>query len=93
MEPIFDLEITTPEDFLGDVISDLNARRAKVEGVHLKKHLQVIKAQAPLAHLFGYATELRSISQGRASFSMQMREYAPMPDKISRQILSGEKIQ
>lgn len=92
LEPIFDLEITTPDEFLGDVISDLNTRRAKVEGVHLQNHLQVIKAQVPLMHLVGYATELRSISQGRASFSMQMREYAPMPDKISRQILSGEKI-
>ena len=92
LEPIFDLEISTPNDFLGDVMGDLNTRRAKVEGVHLQNHLQVIKAQVPLVHLVGYATELRSISQGRASFSMQMREYAPMPNKISKQVLSGENI-
>ena len=92
LEPLFDLEVVTPEDFMGDVISDLNARRAKIEGVQLQKHLQVIKAHAPLAELFGYATELRSVSQGRASFSMQMKEYAPIPNKIAQQILSGEKI-
>ncbi len=92
LEPIFNLEIVTPDEFLGDVMGDLNTRRAKVEGVHLQNHLQVIKAQVPLVHLVGYATELRSISQGRASFSMQMREYAPMPDKISKQVLSGENI-
>ena len=92
LEPIFDLEIVTPDEFLGDVMGDLNTRRAKVEGVHLQNHLQIIKAQVPLVHLVGYATELRSISQGRASFSMQMREYAPMPNKISQQVLSGEKI-
>ena len=92
LEPLFDLEVVTPEEFIGDVISDLNARRAKIEGVQLKKHLQVIKAHAPLAELFGYATELRSVSQGRASFSMQMREYAPIPEKIAQQILSGEKM-
>ena len=92
LEPIFDLEIVTPDEFIGDVMSDLNTRRAKVEGVHLQNHLQVIKAQVPLMHLVGYATELRSISQGRASFSMQMRDYAPTPDKISRQILSGENV-
>ena len=90
LEPIFDLEITTPDEFLGDVISDLNSRRAKVEGVRLENHLQVIKAQAPLARLFGYATELRSISQGRASFSMQMREYGPVPEREEKQILSGK---
>ncbi len=92
LEPLFDLEVVTPDEFLGDIMSDLNARRAKIEGVSLENHLQVIKAQAPLVHLFGYATELRSISQGRASFSMQMREYTPMPDRIAKQVLSGEKI-
>ncbi len=89
LEPIFDLEITTPDEFLGGIMSDLNARRAKVESVSLENHLQVIKAQAPLLHLFGYATELRSISQGRASFSMRMCEYLPVPNKMSKQILSS----
>ena len=89
LEPIFDLEIITPEEFLGDVMSDLNSRRAKVEKVSMEHHLQVIKAQVPLMNLFGYATALRSVSQGRASFSMQMREYLLLPKKVEEQILSG----
>jgi len=90
LEPLFDLEIVTPKDFLGDIMSDLNSRRAKVEEVSMENHLQVIKAQAPLIHLFGYATDLRSVSQGRASFSMQMKRYSLLPDKVARQIISGE---
>ena len=88
LEPVFDLEIITPEAFLGDVMGDLNTRRAKVEGVRLENHLQVIKAQVPLATIFGYATELRSVSQGRASFSMQMREYQRVPDKVAQKLIS-----
>ena len=90
LEPFFDLEVITPDEFLGDVIGDLNSRRAKIEAVNMKNHLQVVKARAPLVHLMGYATELRSISQGRASFSMQMLEYASVPKKIEEQILAGE---
>ena len=90
LEPIFNLEVLTPEEFVGDVMSDLNIRRAKVEEMFLENHLQVIKAQVPLAPLFGYATELRSLSQGRASFSMEMREYTPVSEKILKQILDGE---
>ena len=92
MEPIFDLEVTTPDEFLGDVMSDLNSRRAKVESVNLKNHLQIIRARTPLVNMFGYATALRSVSQGRASFSMQMREYKLVPDKTEQQILSGSAI-
>lgn len=90
LEPVFDLEVITPENFLGAVINDLNARRAKIDGVQMQKHLQVVKAQVPLMNLFGYATDLRSVSQGRASFSMKMREYVKLPDKIAKQIISGE---
>ena len=90
LEPVFDLEVITSENFLGTVINDLNSRRAKVEGVQMQNHLQVIKAQVPLMNLFGYATDLRSVSQGRASFSMKMREYVKLPDKIAKQIISGE---
>ncbi len=90
LEPIFDVDVTVPESFLGDVVSDLNARRGKVQQVISQGHLQVIKARVPLMRLFGYATDLRSFSQGRASFSMQMREYALVPEKLSQQILSGQ---
>ena len=87
LEPIFDLEIITPEEFLGDVMGDLNTRRAKVEGMSLENHLQVIKAQVPLATIFGYATALRSVSQGRAGFSMQMREYQKVPGKVAQKLI------
>ena len=90
LEPIFDLEVVTPEAFLGEVLSDLNTRRAKVDEVHVRNHLQVVKASTPLVHLFGYATSLRSFTQGRASFSMKMKHYALVPEKISQQIISGE---
>ena len=90
LEPIFELEVVTPESFLGDVLSDLNTRRAKVGEVSTRHHLQVIKAGIPLIHTFGYATSLRSFTQGRASFSMKMKHYALVPEKISKQIFSGE---
>ncbi len=89
LEPLFDLEVITPEEFLGDVTRDLNARRGKILGVETKDHLQVVKAQAPLMALFGYATQLRSFSQGRADFTMRMKEYAPTPLKITELVLSG----
>ena len=88
LEPIFDLEVLTPPEFLGDVLSHLGGCRAKVLGVRLQNHLQVVQAQAPLMNMFGYATALRSVSQGRASFSMKMKHYAPLPEKLSKKILS-----
>ncbi len=90
LEPIFDLEVLSPEDFLGDVLSHLNTKRAKIEQVLSQKQLQVVKAQVPLMNMFGYATDLRSISQGRASFSMKMKTYEKVPDKIAQKILSGD---
>ena len=81
LEPIFKLEIITPEEFIGDVIGDLNSRRGRVEEIKNKGAVQVIEAQAPLIHLLGYATRLRSITQGRASFSMEIEGYEVLPDK------------
>jgi len=88
LEPIFKLEIFTPEDFMGTVIGDLNARRGKVHSMAPKSGGQVIQAEAPLASLFGYATDIRSLSQGRATFSMEFLEYAPVPPKVEAEILS-----
>jgi len=88
LEPIFKLEIFTPEDFMGTVIGDLNARRGKVHSMAPKPGGQVIQAEAPLASLFGYATDIRSLSQGRATFSMEFQEYAPVPPKVEAEILS-----
>jgi elongation factor G len=87
LEPVFKLEIFTPEDFMGSVIGDLNGRRGKVHSMTPKPGGQVIQAEAPLASLFGYATDLRSLSQGRASFSMEFLEYASLPAKVEAEIL------
>ncbi len=89
LEPIMKLEVGAPDDFLGNVISDLNSRRGKVLSMNVKAGGgQVINAEVPLAKLFGYATDVRSISQGRASFSMVFLEYAPVPPKVKEEILS-----
>lgn len=79
LEPIMDLEISTPEDYIGDVIADLNGKRGKVVGVSAEGHLQTLKAHAPLAELFGYSTSIRSATQGRASFTMQFLQYDVVP--------------
>lgn len=90
LEPIMNLEVVTPEEYLGDVMNDLNSKRAKVVGVDADDALQVIKAHAPLAEMFGYSTSLRSATQGRANFTMQFEKYDVVPknraDEIIRKI-------
>ena len=81
LEPIMKLEITTPEEFLGDVIGNITSRRGRIEEVRDQAHLKVIRAIAPLAHLFGYATSLRSVSQGRASYVMEPSHYEPVEEE------------
>lgn len=88
LEPMFKLEIFTPEDFMGTVIGDLNSRRGKVHNMAPKPGGQVIHAEAPLATLFGYATDIRSLTQGRANFSMEFMQYAPVPPKVEAEILN-----
>jgi len=88
LEPIMDMEIVCSEEHVGDVISDLNARRGKVLGLEESKSSRIIKALIPLAETFGYATSLRSVSQGRASFSMQIKNYAEVPAAKSREIIA-----
>lgn len=75
LEPIFFVEVTTPEDYLGDVIADLNSRHGRIEGISQKNDLQIVKAQAPLSMMFGYVTKLRSVSQGRANYTMNFSHY------------------
>jgi elongation factor G len=79
LEPVMALEVVTPDDYLGDVISDLNSKRAKIVGVEVTGHLQTVKAHVPLAEMFGYSTALRSETQGRANFTMQFLEYDVVP--------------
>ncbi|MBT8328426.1 MAG: elongation factor G [Desulfofustis sp.] len=90
LEPVMDLEAVTPEEYVGEVISDLNSKRGKVTGIETEKEVQVIRAHVPLAEMFGYSTSLRSATQGRAHFSMQFLEYDVVPqakaDKIIKKI-------
>lgn len=86
LEPIMDVEVVTPEEYLGDVMGDLNSRRGKIEGFSARKDAQVIKATVPLAEMFGYATVLRSMTQGRAIFTMQFLRYSEVPRSIADEI-------
>lgn len=75
MEPVFAVEVVTPEEFVGDVIADLSARRGKIEGIDMRGNLQIVKAFAPLSEMFGYVTQLRSLTQGRAVYTMTFSHY------------------
>ena len=81
LEPLMDLQVITPEEYLGDVLSDLNKKSAQVNGVDAEKTRQVVRAKAPLAQLFGYSTDLRSATQGRATFTMMFSEFSVVPPK------------
>jgi elongation factor G len=74
-----DLEITTPEEYIGEVIADVNGKRGKVVGVSAENHVQIVNAHVPLAELFGYSTSIRSATQGRANFAMQFLQYDMVP--------------
>jgi elongation factor G len=87
LEPIMEVDIVTPEEYLGSLISNINARRAKIEGIETKAQVKIITAYIPLVEMFGYATTLRSISQGRATFTMQFLCYDKVPANIVKEIL------
>jgi elongation factor G len=88
LEPIMAVEAVTPDEYLGDVIGDLNSRRGRVEGIEQRGNSQVIRAQVPLAEMFGYATDLRSRTQGRATYTMQFNSYQEVPESVSREIVA-----
>ncbi len=81
LEPVMRVEIVVPEDYLGDVIGDINARRGEVRQVEARGVVQAVTAEVPLASMFGYATDLRSASQGRGTYTMQFARYAPKPEQ------------
>ncbi|RMH63420.1 MAG: elongation factor G [Calditrichaeota bacterium] len=87
MEPVFSIEVVVPEEYMGDVIGDLNSRRGKISGILPRKDAQVVSGHVPLSEMFGYATVLRSITQGRAVYSMQFSHYEKVPDSISKEII------
>ncbi|MGH9012422.1 MAG: elongation factor G [Acidimicrobiia bacterium] len=88
LEPIMAVEVVTPEDYMGDVIGDLSSRRGKVEGMEQRGSAQVVRAQVPLAEMFGYATDLRSRTQGRATYTMQFDSYQKVPESIGQEIIA-----
>ena len=88
LEPVMAVEVVTPEDYMGDVIGDLSSRRGRVEGMEQKGNSQAIRALVPLADMFGYATDLRSRTQGRATYTMQFHSYAEVPESIAKEIVA-----
>lgn len=91
LEPIMKIEVTTPEEFLGDIIGDLTSRRAKVEQINDRYNIKVINAKVPLAEIFGYITNLRSMTEGRGSFNMEFFDYEVVPANIAETIIQGKK--
>jgi elongation factor G len=87
LEPIMGIEVVTPEEYMGGVVGDLNSRRGRIEGMEARGNTQVVKAQVPLSEMFGYSTDLRSATQGRATYTMQFSHYAEVPNAIATDII------
>jgi elongation factor G len=91
LEPVMDVEVVAPEDYAGNIMNDLNGRRAQIAGIMPRSNVQVIAARVPLSEMFGYATRLRNLSQGRARFTMQFSSYHPVPDEVTNRMRIGIK--
>jgi len=92
LEPMMHVEVTMPEEFMGDVIGDLNSRRGQIEGMDPRGSTQVVRSAVPLAEMFGYATDLRSMTQGRASYSMELSHYAEVPSNLAAELVAKSKV-
>ena len=91
LEPIMDVEVVTPDEFMGEVIGDINSRRGRIVQVNLRNNTRVIECEVPLANMFGYATQLRSMTQGRAAYAMEFDHYAECPKNVEAEIVAGNK--
>jgi elongation factor G len=91
LEPIMKVEVITPDQYMGDVTGDLNRRRGMLEGMDSRNNAQVIKAKVPLSEMFGYVTQLRSLSSGRATSTMEFSHYAPAPNNIAEEVIAKSK--
>jgi elongation factor G len=89
LEPVFSVEVVTPEEYMGDVIGDLNRRRGRVHGMEPRGNAQVVTAHVPLSEMFGYATDVRSMTQGRATYTMQFDKYEEVPPNIAEKVVEG----
>ena len=92
LEPLMQVEVTMPDQFLGDVIGDINARRGHIEAMESRGSTQVVRARVPLAEMFGYATDLRSMTQGRASYSMELSHYAEVPASVAAELIQKSRV-
>ncbi|MGI6216333.1 MAG: elongation factor G, partial [Coriobacteriales bacterium] len=88
LEPYMAVEVETPEEYMGDVMGNLSSRRGHIQGMEDRANAKVVKADVPLSEMFGYATDLRSFTQGRASYTMQFKSYEPVPKSIAEEIVS-----
>jgi elongation factor G len=91
LEPVMEVEAVTPEEYLGDVVGSLNSRRGRIERMESRTNSQVVTGLVPLAEMFGYATTLRSLTQGRATYTMQIAHYEAVPQKIADEIIARTK--
>ena len=91
LEPIMTVEVSVPEEYLGDVMGDFNSRRGRILGIDSKGHLQVVRAQVPLAEMFRYAIILRSMTSGRGTFTMAYDHYEDVPAEISKKVIAAHK--
>ncbi|MEK7460733.1 MAG: elongation factor G, partial [Patescibacteria group bacterium] len=91
LEPVMKVEVVTPEEYFGDVMGDLNSRRGRIMGSTERGNAKVVESHVPLAQMFGYATDLRSMTQGRASYTMEFDHYEEVPTNIAIEIIAGRK--
>jgi elongation factor G len=90
LEPVMAVEVVTPEEYMGDVIGNINSRRGQIEGMEPRGNAQVIRARVPLAEMFGYATDVRTMSQGRATYTMQFLHYSEVPHSIAEKLTESQ---
>jgi elongation factor G len=88
LEPVMKVEVVVPEEYMGDVLGDLSSRRGHIEGMEKRASTQIIRAMVPLAEMFGYATDLRSRTQGRASYTMHFQRYSQAPHAIAEEVIA-----
>ena len=91
LEPIMKVENITPEEYQGDIIGDLNRRRARINSIEARGNLTIVHAEVPLAEMFGYSTTMRSLSQGRATYTMEFKQYAEAPKSVAEAVISAKK--
>ncbi len=90
LEPIMKVEVTVPEDYMGDIIGNMNSRRGKIEGMEARGAMQIVRVFIPLSEMFGYATDLRSRTQGRATYSMEMHHFEEVPKNVTEKIIGAK---